>query len=148
MPILKINFNLANVLANLLPKIVVKGAGKNIHKSRVQKWIIEQLQDIEKERQSIIEQFAEKDEQGNKIIVDNNMYKLTDGKAYDAAYTELIKECEIIIDASSDIAKEKALTTVRDILSTNESVELNAQESLAYSELVDIFESCIPYPKP
>lgn len=148
MSILKLKFNNASVLAGLLPKIVVKGAGKNIHKSRVQKWLIEQLEDFEKHRQTLLDEFVEKDEKGNKVAVDNNMYKLADKDGYNNGYKNLVDEFEAIIDGSNDIAKKNALITVRDILVNHESLELTVSESLQYAEIVDIFESCVLYPTP
>lgn len=142
--IIKLSFTVARILAALLPRLTVKSGSKNLHKSRVQKWLAEQLEEFDKARLELIDEHAVKDDKGEKVTLEGNFVLKDQGK-FQVAFFELQSEILIILDGSNDTVKKNALEVVRDALASEESsVELTAEESLVYVYIVEAFEKAFP----
>jgi hypothetical protein len=145
--IFSVTFAVAKTFYDILLKTVVKGGGRNVQKSRVLRYLSEQMSDFEKARLQLVDKFVEFDDQGARKTKGNSfVFKDQDG--FNSAFADLQKEVTVIIDASADAAKSQSLQAVLEIMLDDEcQTELTQQESILYSRIIDALEAALPTKK-
>lgn len=130
------NKNLSDVAEFLLNEVSASGK-KNIDRMRVFNAIDEKNQEIAKEEQEMLKEYAEVDEEGGFIRDDNDRIKFKDIKGFKKAQDELLEEQFVIDDANM----QSALKTTKK-LAENPDKKLTGKSAQAHFILDTAFEDC------
>jgi hypothetical protein len=100
------------------------------------KMCLEHLQDIEDERKVLIEQFGDRDSEGN-LIIEDNSYKITKYlNEFSKEYNALMNE-DWVIDETESV--KDVLVTLRDLL-LNYNKEISTEHEIIYDNLCEALE--------
>ena len=124
-------------LRRLIENASIAGAS-NVLRSRLLRLLTVELQDFEKEKDRLLEENAERtpdgkpitrpDPKGVIVILKNN------GQEFNAAFTALIKESLITIEATDD-QTEQAFKLMRKIVSTDLCPEIKGEDAARFGTI-------------